>query len=197
VKVLEVLIHPLLNVTRFLQRLLPQWAPPRHQQHETPSSLPPAPLFLSIRAHRTFTMQPTLRRRRLGPSRCPHHRSSAPEPSLEVTNPPIPLISHLLHCCPRNRLPELMCAAVWLLRHRSRPLVPLHRCRAHGWVRYVTSSSLESFPSALDPRCGRALASGETSPWSQATPPRAGQKPSPSLPSDLSRPSEIWRPNFN
>jgi hypothetical protein len=52
------------------------------------------------------------------------------------------------------------------------------------------------FPSALDLRRGRALASGETSSWRQAAAPRAGQPPSPSPPSDLRRLCRIWRPGF-
>jgi hypothetical protein len=51
---------------------------------------------------------------------------------LEVSKLPTPLISRLLPCCLRNRSPELSSAAVEPLRRRPRPLVPLHRCRAHG-----------------------------------------------------------------
>jgi hypothetical protein len=57
-----------------------------------------------------------------------------------------------------------MCAVVRLLHRGPHPLVHLRWCRAHGRVRRVTPSSPEPFPSALDPRRGRALASGETSP---------------------------------
>jgi hypothetical protein len=40
-------------------------------------------------------------------------------------------------------------------------------------VRLVTPNSPEHFPSALDPRCGRALAFGETPPRNRAAPPLA------------------------
>jgi hypothetical protein len=54
----------------------------------------------------------------------------------------------------------------------------------------------EPFPCALDLRRGGALASGETSPRRRAAPPRVGQPPSPSPPSDLMHPSGIWRSSF-
>jgi hypothetical protein len=111
-----------------------------------------------------LTAQPSFCRRRPRSSRCPRRCSSALEPSLEVTNPPMPLISRFLPCCPRNRSPKSMCAAIGLLRCGPCPLVPLRRCHAHGRVRRVTLNSLEPFPRALDPRHGRALASGETLP---------------------------------
>jgi hypothetical protein len=129
--------------------------------------------------------QPCLHHHRPRPSRCPRRFSSAPESSLEVTNPPMPLIPHLLTCCPCNRSPELMCAAVGSLRRGPFPLVPLHRCRAHSRVRHVTPSSPEPFPSALDPRRGRALAFDKTPLWSRAVPPWAAQQPSTSSPSNL------------
>jgi hypothetical protein len=135
--------------------------------------------------------QSCIHRHRPRPSRCPRQFSNAPESSLEVTNPPMPLIPHLLFCCPLNRSPELMCATVGSLHRGPFPLVSLHRCRAHSRVRHVTPSSPDPFPSALDPRRGRALASGKTPLWSRAVSPWVAQQPSTSSPSNLGHPSEI------
>jgi hypothetical protein len=69
----------------------------------------PSPLFLSARAHWTSTMQPESCCRRPEASPHPCHRSKVPEPSLEVTNLPLPLISPFLPLCVRNRSPKLSC----------------------------------------------------------------------------------------
>jgi hypothetical protein len=130
-----------------------------------------------------LAMQPCLPHRQPGPSLCPCRRSNAPEPSLEVTNLPMPLIPHFLPCCSRNRSPELSCAAVGPLRHE--------RCRAHGRVCRVTSNSPEPFPSAPHLCRGRALASVESPPRNRAVSPLVALQPSPSSPSDLRRSSEI------
>jgi hypothetical protein len=68
----------------------------------TPLGSPLPPLFISTRAHRTFSVQPESRRH--GPETSPHpyHRSKVPEPSLEVTNLPLPLISPSLPLRMRN-----------------------------------------------------------------------------------------------
>jgi hypothetical protein len=95
---------------------------------------------------RLLAAQPCLRRRRPRSSLRPRCCSSPPEPSLEVSNPPMPLISHLLPCCPRNRSPESMCAAVGPLCRGPCPMVPLRRCRAHGRVCHVTRTRLSPFP---------------------------------------------------
>jgi hypothetical protein len=172
---------PLWSVVRFvaavelLSRPLPRWAPPSRQQRETPSGLPPTPLILPVPAHRALTVQPELPRHWPKASLRPRRCSSAPESPLEVSKLPTPLISHLLSHCKRNRSSKSMCTTIGLLRRGPRPLVPLCRFRAHGWVRCVTPNSPRPFPHALDPRCGRALACSETSPWRWEVPPWAGQ----------------------
>jgi hypothetical protein len=104
---------------------------------------------------------------------CPSHRSSILEPSLKVTNLPMPLISHSLSCA---------CAIVRRsksappLSHSAadhNPLVPLRWCRAHGRIRRVTPNLPGTFPAPQDPRRGHALASSETPPRSQAAAPLA------------------------
>jgi hypothetical protein len=93
----------------------------------------PQPLYFPRFAlTRLLTAQLSLRRHRPGSSWCPRCCSSALGPSLEVTNPPMPSISRLLPCCPRNRSLESMCTAVGLLRHGPCPLLPLRWRRAHG-----------------------------------------------------------------
>jgi hypothetical protein len=126
-------------------------------------------------------MQSELRGRRPKASLRPRCCSGAPESPLVVSKLPTPLISRLVPCCLRNRSPKLSCAAVGPLGLKPCNLVPLCRCRAHGWVRRVTPCSPEPFPSALDPHSGRVLASGETSPRSRAAPPRAFRQPQPEL----------------
>jgi hypothetical protein len=79
-----------------------------------------------------FIVQPKLRRIRPKASLSLRRCSSAPESPLDVSNSPTPLISRVLPYCPRNRSPELSCAAVGLLHRETRPLVPSPRCRAHG-----------------------------------------------------------------
>jgi hypothetical protein len=73
----------------------------------------PQPLYFHlVMLTRLLVVQPCLRRRRPRFLLHPRHCSSTPEPSLEVTDLPVPLIPRFLPCCPHNRLPELMCAAV-------------------------------------------------------------------------------------
>jgi hypothetical protein len=92
----------------------------------------PQPLYFPLFAlTRLLVTQSCLRHRRPRPLLRPRRCSSALEPSLEVTNPPMPLIPHLLTYCPCNRSLELSCAAVRLLHRGPCPLVPLCRCRAH------------------------------------------------------------------
>jgi hypothetical protein len=89
----------------------------------------------------------------------------------------MPLFPRLSPCPSRDCSPEQVRAAVELLCRGLRSLVPpLWRC-AHGRVCRVTLSAPESFPSTLDLRRGRALASGETLPRRRATPPRLDQPP--------------------
>jgi hypothetical protein len=118
-----------------------------------------------------LAVQPCLRRRRPGLSLCPRRRSSALEPSLEVTNLPMPLIPHFLPCCSHNRSSEWSCIVVGPLHRGPCPLVPLCRCRAHVRVRHVNPNSPEPFPSAPDPHRGPAPASSETRSRNRATPP--------------------------
>jgi hypothetical protein len=67
----------------------------------------PYPLYSPLLALTgLLAVQPCCRRRRPEPSLCSLRRSSNPEPSLEVTNLPIPLISHFLPCYSLNRSPE-------------------------------------------------------------------------------------------
>jgi hypothetical protein len=108
----------------------------------------PEPLYFPLfKVIGHLTAQLCLRCRRPRSSLRPRRCSSTLESSLEVTNLPMPLIPHLLPCCPSNCSPELSCVAARPLRCGSCPLVPLRRCHAHGRVRRVTSNSPEPFPS--------------------------------------------------
>jgi hypothetical protein len=140
-------------------------------QCETPADLPLAPMFRLVHAHQPsphaagappsstkgFHVSLSLLKRSRVPSRG--------EQLLDALNFPCTALLSV------QSLAGVVCAAVGLLRDRPRPLVPLRRYQAHGSVCSVTPSLLQPFPSALDPHRACALASGETSPWTWATPP--------------------------
>jgi hypothetical protein len=64
----------------------------------------PRPLYFPLLAPtKLFVAQSCLHHHLPGLSLCPRHRSSDPEPSLEVTNLPLPLVPHFLPCCSCNR----------------------------------------------------------------------------------------------
>jgi hypothetical protein len=93
----------------------------RRQVPGTPLSLPLPPLFFSVRAHRTSTVQLESCRRRPEASPRPCRRSKAPESSIKVTNLPLSIISSFLPLYVRNGSLELSCAATEPLRRGSPP----------------------------------------------------------------------------
>jgi hypothetical protein len=109
-------------------RPLPRRASPPNQQRETPSGSPPVPLFRAVRAHRPF-----------------HRAAGAPPPSTQGIPASLPLLKRSRVPSRGEQLPHALnfsctallsaqtltgvnCAAIGLLRHEPRPLVPLRLC---------------------------------------------------------------------
>jgi hypothetical protein len=94
-------------------------------------------------------------RRRPRASLRPHRCSSAPEFPIEVSNSPMPLFSHVLPCCSRNRSPEWFAPPLSCSAADCHSRVPLRWCRVDNHVRRAISNLHVPFPT---PRSPSALA---------------------------------------
>jgi hypothetical protein len=176
VAAVELLPHP-----------LPRLAPPPREQRETPSGLPLAPLFHSVRAHRLL-----------------HLAAGAPPPSTQGLPASPPLLKrsrvpsrgektpHALNFpCTTLSSAQLLTGASLRCRYATSPqtdtMVPLRRCRAHDRFRRVIPNLPVPLQASQDPWHGRARVSGEVLSRSQAAPPLAARKGDQGWPSVLRR----------
>jgi hypothetical protein len=119
-------------------------------------SVCPSPLcFVRSTLTGAILAQPEPRRRRpvasLRLCRC----FVTPTLSLNVSNPPVPLIWSFLFCCSRDCSPELPRAAISPPHCGLRPLVPLRQREGHGRVRQTVLIVPRLAPKPLVPHRGR------------------------------------------
>jgi hypothetical protein len=164
---------------------------------DTPWFAPP-PLFLSAHAQRTLAVQPCRHRRRPRAPRCSRCRSSAPEPSLEVTHLPMPLVSLSLPCCSRNHSLEYASGTTRPLCHRLVPSAvsgpvscprPSPTCHPEPPLSPFQRPRTPDVPAPSPPvELHRGVGRHRR---------QHPGRPNAGLPRDLMRPSEIKWPRFN
>jgi hypothetical protein len=171
---------------------------PQHQQPRTQLSSPLPSLFPPARTHWTSVVQPKSRHHRPEASLRPCRHSKVPEPSLQVTNLPMPPISPFMPLCVRNCSLEWSCAVAEPLCHgpppssASAPVSCPWLCLPHHPRAHLSPFQRPRTPGvpAPSPPAGLQHEVGRRRRWQPG-------RPCSGLSWDLERPSEIKRPRFN